>query len=83
LKNLWEDSSPDDCDRIVSDEGYILCDVLRDRFGGGPKLERIKYEGDEETHLRTLNISCTIYPDSPEQIDALAAGLLQLPGVRR
>jgi hypothetical protein len=84
LANLWDGSSPDNYDRIVSDEGFILCDVLRDgSVGFGPKLERIKYESDEETHLRTLNISCTIYPDSPEQIDVLAAGLLQLPGVRR
>jgi hypothetical protein len=83
LGNLWDGSSPDDYDRVVSAQGFISCDVLRDRFVGGPKLERVKYEGDEETHLSTLNISCVIYPDSTEQIDALAAGLLQLPGVRR
>jgi hypothetical protein len=69
-------------DRIVSEEGDIFCSVeRRDTFGA--KLERIKYEGDEETHLRALNVLCTIYPDSPEQIDALADALLRLPGVRK
>jgi hypothetical protein len=68
-------------DRTVSDEGDIFCEVeRRDTFGA--KLERIKYEGEEETHLRALNVMCTIYPDSPEQIDALAEALLRLPGVR-
>jgi hypothetical protein len=70
-------------DRIVSEEGHILCEVERGhRYNFIPRLERIKYEGDEETELRALNVSCAIYPESPEQIDALAAALLQLPGVR-
>jgi hypothetical protein len=48
----------------------------------GAKLERIKYEGDQETHLSALNISCTIYPDSPAQIKALSEALARLPGVK-
>lgn len=83
LGNLWDGSSPDDYDRIVSDQGFISCHVLRDRFAGGPRLERVKYEGDEETHLDTLNISCVIYPDSAKQVEALVVGLLHLPGVTR
>jgi hypothetical protein len=68
-------------DEVVSSQGAIFCQVeRRDTFG--PKLERLEYEGEEETHLRTLNVLCTIYPETPEQIDALAAALSQLPGVR-
>ena len=55
-------------DRIVSEEGDIFCEVDRgERYNFIARLERIKYEGDEETELRALNVSCTIYPDSPEQ----------------
>jgi hypothetical protein len=68
-------------DGTVSSQGDIFCQVDR-RNTFGPKLERLKYEREEETHLRTLNVLCTIYPESPEQIDALAAALSQLPGVR-
>jgi hypothetical protein len=39
-------------------------------------------QSDEETHLRALNVLCTIYPETPEQIDALATALSELPGVR-
>lgn len=81
LGNLWDESRTDDYDRIVSAQGFIICSVWR-KLAGGEKVERVKYEGDEETHLRALNISCAIYPDSTAQIDALAAGLAGLPGVR-
>jgi len=67
---------------VVSAQGDIFCEVER-RDTYGAKLERLKYQGDEETHLRALNVSCTIYPDSPEQIDALADALIALPGVRK
>jgi hypothetical protein len=43
-------------DRVVSEEGDIFCEVER-RDALGPKLERIKYEGDEETHIRALNVN--------------------------
>ena len=66
--------------RVFSEEGDIFCDVYK-KDTAGAKLERIKYEGDEETHMEVLNVTCTIYPDSPEQIDALADALAQLPGV--
>lgn len=74
-------------DRVVSAQGFILCELYR----GGPvgarqrratRVRRIKYEGDEETHLGIFNVSCSIYPDSPEQIDALEAALRQLRRVR-
>jgi hypothetical protein len=68
--------------RVFSKQGDIFCDVYKkDRVGA--KLERIKYEGDQETHLSALNISCTIYPDAPAQIDALAEALAHLPGVKK
>jgi hypothetical protein len=41
-------------------------------------VRRIKYEGDEETHLEIFNVSCAIYPNSPEQVDALEAALRRL-----
>jgi hypothetical protein len=74
-------SAEDDSDWAVSTQGDIFCQIER-RNAFGTKLERRKYEGEEETHLRTLNVLCTIYPETPEQIDALAAALSQLPGVR-
>lgn len=72
-----------DYDRVASTEGFILCELHR----GGPvgikqrratRVQRIKYEGDEETHLSVLNVDCAIYPDSPEQIERLEAGLSDL-----
>jgi hypothetical protein len=72
-----------DYDRVVSTEGDIFCELYR----GGPlepsqrrvtRLRRIKYEGDEETHLGIFNVACAIYPESPDQIDRLAAALLHL-----
>ena len=44
-------------------------------------MRRIKYEGDEETHLGIFNVDCTIYPDSPKQVDALEAALRRLRNV--
>jgi hypothetical protein len=70
-------------DRVTSTEGAILCELDR----GGPvgprqrratRLRRIKYEGDQETHLGIFNVNCAIYPDSTEQVDRLAAALLDL-----
>ena len=80
LATLRNSAGSDDYDRVIASQGDIFCDLER-RSTSGPKLERIKYESDEETHLRTLNILCTIYPESPDQINALAAALSQLPGV--
>jgi hypothetical protein len=80
LATLRNTTEADDYDRVVSTQGDILCQLERQN-SFGTKLERLKYEGDQETHLRTLNVLCTIYPEAPEQIDALAAALLQLPGV--
>lgn len=81
LATLRNSTEGDDYDQVVSTQGDIFCNLQR-RNTFGTKLERIKYEGDEETHLRTLNVGCTIYPGAPDQIDSLAAALLQLPGVR-
>lgn len=81
LATLRNSVAADDSDGAASVQGDIFCQVER-RNTFGPKLERLEYEGDEETHLRTLNVLCTIYPETPEQIDALAAALSQLPGVR-
>jgi hypothetical protein len=70
-------------DPVAASEGTIFCDLDR----GGPigsrqrratRLRRIKYEGDEETHLGLFNVSCTIYPESGGQIERLAAALLDL-----
>jgi hypothetical protein len=83
LGNLWDHSSSDDYDREVSAHGFIYCYVHRKSFRDGERFERVKYEGDEETHMSIHNILCIIYPDSTEQIDALAAGLLHLPGTRK
>ena len=33
-----------------------------------PEVERIRYEGDEETHFRVFNVDCLIYPD-PEHAE--------------
>jgi hypothetical protein len=71
----------DDNDGVVTIQGDIFCQVER-RKTFGPKLGRLRYEGDEETHLRALKVLCTIYPETPEQIDALATALSELPGVR-
>ena len=79
LATLRNSAGSDEYDRVIASQGNIFCD-LEQRNTFGPKVERIKYEGDEETHLRTLNILCTIYPESPDQIDALADALSQLPG---
>jgi hypothetical protein len=81
LVTLSNTSGAADYDQVVSTQGDIFCQLER-KNSFGRKLERLKYEGDEETHLRTLNVLCTIYPEAPEQINALAAALLQLPGVR-
>jgi hypothetical protein len=44
-------------------EGMILCDVAtHSRFGD--RVEVIKYETDEETYVRTLNVNCSVYPTS-------------------
>ena len=72
-------------DRVVSAQGDVFCDVYRggpigDRQRRATKVRRIKYEGDEETHLGIFNIDCTIYPDSPEQVDALEEALRELKG---
>lgn len=69
-------------DRLVAEEGHIFCGVERG-VNSGATVVRIKYPGDEETHLRVLNIFCSIYPDAPEHIDALADALAQLPGARK
>jgi hypothetical protein len=79
LATLRNGAESDDND--VSIHGDIFCQVERRRTFG-PKLGRLRYEGDEETHLRALNVLCTIYPETPEQIDALATALSELPGVR-
>jgi hypothetical protein len=81
LVTLSNTSGAADYDQVVSTQGDIFCQLER-KNSFGRKLERRKYEGDEETHLRTLNVLCTIHPEAPEQINALAAALLQLPGVR-
>jgi hypothetical protein len=80
LATLRNGAESDDNDG-VSIQGDIFCQVER-RKTFGPKLERLRYKGDEETHLRALNVLCTIYPDTPEQTDALATALSELPGVR-
>jgi hypothetical protein len=78
---LGNTRNSDDYDRVVSTQGDIYCELYRrDLFGS--KLERIKYEGDEETQLRILNVGCAIYPDSPDQIDTFAAALLHLRGAK-
>jgi hypothetical protein len=72
-----------DYDHVVSTEGDIFCELYR---GGSlepgqkraTRLRRIKYEGDEETHLGIFNVDCAIYPESPDQVDRLAAALLHL-----
>jgi hypothetical protein len=69
-----------DCDPVFSAQGHIFCDVYReepigDKQRRGTNVTRIKYEGDTETHLRIFNVDCAIYPDSPEQIDALAVAI--------
>jgi hypothetical protein len=71
----------DDYDSLVSAHGFIMCSVERRKLLG-PKLEKMKYEGDEETHLSRFNVSCVIYPDSTEQIDYLADALMQLQASR-
>jgi hypothetical protein len=81
LATLRNGAESDDNDGVVSIQGDIFCQVER-RKTFGPKLGRLRYKGDEETHLRALNVLCTIYPETPEQIDALATALSELPGVR-
>jgi hypothetical protein len=70
-------------DRVVSTEGQIFCELdlggpIGSRQRRATRLTRIKYEGDEETHLGIFNVTCAIYPDSPGQVDRLAAALLDL-----
>ena len=70
-------------DRVSSTEGDIFCELYRGhRLEPGQRratrLRRIRYEGDEETHLSFFNVDCTIYPESPGQVDSLAAALLHL-----
>jgi hypothetical protein len=81
LATLRNRAEADQNDGVVSIQGDVFCQVER-RNTFGPKLEPLKYESDEETHLRALNVLCTIYPETPEEIDALAGALSQLPGVR-
>jgi hypothetical protein len=81
LATLSNSTGSEDIDRVLSTQGDIFCQIERQNTFGA-KIERLKYEGDEETHLRTLNVLCTIHPETPDQIDALAAALLRLPGVR-
>ena len=54
-------------------EGHILCDVGESSFHEG--VEVTKYETDSETHIDALNVSCTIYPDTPAREAAQVAQL--------
>jgi hypothetical protein len=65
-----------DYNRVVAAQGDIFCDIYP--AGGKPEFRRIRYEGDEETHLDIANVSCAIYPEAPKQIDILEAGLRDL-----
>ena len=44
-------------------EGSVLCTVKGRSMGGG-KIEINKFDGDQETHLAALNVTCAVYPYS-------------------
>jgi len=75
LATLRNTKSSVDYDRVVAAQGDIFCEVYP---GGKGQLRRIRYEGDEETHLDIANVNCAIYPEAPKQIDSLEAGLRSL-----
>jgi hypothetical protein len=50
-------------DRTGGDEFSVICSI-RGRKPFTASIERVHYPGDQETYLRTLNISCSVYPSS-------------------
>jgi hypothetical protein len=57
----------------------VLCSVGFEDDSTGPRLEIVKYPTDTETHLRVLNVQCTIYPSDAagerRQVSQVAAAL--------
>jgi hypothetical protein len=72
-------SGTNDDDGVSGREGHVICDVEDRPFDSGPfKVFRTKYPTDQETYFSVANISCAIYPSSPEQIERLAAAFQRL-----
>lgn len=52
--------------QVARTEGDVLCDVGVMSDSVGRKIEVVKYDGDEETNLRVLNVQCSVYPYDAE-----------------
>ena len=73
-----------DYDDVKQTQGYINCDLLALPVNPLQPVERIKYEGDEETQFRFGNVLCFIYPhpDSErEQVERLRRAAADLARV--
>ena len=77
---------PEDFERAQAREGAISCKLFDALEGQGATVTVTHFEGEDWTHLRTLNVSCDITPDpakQAEQIDRLEQTLNELAADER
>jgi len=69
------DTDSGEYDEITSREGHVLCQLGDDPSRALGRVERTKFPEDEETSFGFANLSCTIYPERPEQVEQLRVAL--------
>lgn len=76
------DENADRESEVTHAEGAVTCMLRAEAGPSAPKtVERVRYPGDEETHLKLLNVDCVIYPEpdkAEEQLSRVQAAMDEL-----